>query len=154
MHGFVEGTSLIYMPKAHLLHVPLVLGNYGTENTLPGVLKAVREALSQGCVYSPHNRTNWVLRGPDNFVCKLYPVTVTEIGPGFVAARERFIAMKSGTYAWTGVTDGEVELFVYDVKGNRIRKGAKAKIAAGKIKLDVPEKGLVIAEKSSHLFSK
>ena len=152
MHGFVEGTSMIYMPKAHLLHVPLVLGNYGTENTLPGVLKAVREALSQGCVYSPHNRTNWVLSGPDNFVCKLYPVTVTEIGPGFVAARERLIVMKTGTYSWTGVTDGEVELFVYDAKGNRIRKGARAVVAAGKIKLEVPEQGLVIAEKSSRLW--
>lgn len=152
MHGFVEGTSLIYMPKAHLLHVPLVLGNYGTETTLPGVLKAVREALGQGCVYSPHNRTNWVLEGPDNFVCRLYPVTVTEIGPGFVAARERFIVMKSGTYSWTGAADGEAELFVYNAEGKRIRNGSRAKIAGGKITLEVPDHGLVIAEKSSRLW--
>jgi hypothetical protein len=135
-----------------LLHVPLVLGNYGTENTLPGVLKAVREALSQGCVYSPHNRTNWVLEGPDNFVCKLYPVTVTEIGPGFVAARERFIVMKSGTYSWTGAADGEAELFVYNAEGKRIRNGSRAKIADGKITLEVPDHGLVIAEKSNCLW--
>ncbi|MBQ6472687.1 MAG: hypothetical protein IJJ33_11935 [Victivallales bacterium] len=150
--GFVEGTAVIYMPKGHLLHVPLVLGNFGTETTRPGVLKAVREALQQGCVYSPHNRTNQVLEGADNFVCKLYPVTVTEIGPGFVAARERFIARESGVYAWAGVPDGEAEIFAYDEGGNRVQKGARAKIVDGRIKLDVPPKGLVIAEKSSQIF--
>ena len=152
MHGFVEGTSSIYMPKAHLLHVPLILGNYGT-NTLPGVLKAVREALQQGCIYSPHNRTNWVLKGDDNFVCKLYPITVTEIGPGFVAAKERFITRKSGTFNWSGINNGKANLYIYNEQGIRINKGQTTNINNNKIKLDVPKNGLVIAEISSKLAS-
>ncbi|MBO4512046.1 MAG: hypothetical protein J5746_04725 [Victivallales bacterium] len=150
--GFTEGTAVIYMPKVHLFHVPMVLGNFGTENTRPGVMKAVREVLQHGCVYSPHNRTNHVLEGADNFVCKLYPVTVTEIGSGFVAARERFIARESGVYTWAGVSDGDVEIFAYNEDGIRVQKGFKAKIVNGSIKLEVPPKGLVIAEKSCQMF--
>ena len=146
-HSFVEGTALINMPAAHLHNVPLVLGNYGTERTRAGVMVAVREALSLGCIYSPHVWTNTVLEGEDNFVCKLYPVTVTEIGPGFVAAKERFSTSKSGTFTWKGVTDGTAELFIYNAEGNRINKGSRTGIVNGKITLNVPPKGLVIAEK-------
>ena len=152
MQGFVEGIALMYLPKAHLFHVPLVLGNMGTENTLPGVMRDVRQVLQYGCVYSPYRLTNQVLEGADNFVCKLYPLTITEIGPGFVAARERFIARESGVYAWAGVSDGEVEIFAYNEDGTRVQKGAKAKIVNGSIKLEVPPKGLAIAEKSSQFF--
>ena len=90
---------------------------------------------------------NQVLEGEDNFVCKLYPVTITEIGSGFIA-RER------GVYNWEGVSDGEVEIFAYNEDGDRIQKGVRAEIVNGRIKLDVPPKGLVIAEKSSRLFQK
>jgi hypothetical protein len=154
VQGFVEGTSSIYYPKAHLLHVPLILGNYGVQHTLPGVLKAVREALLQGCIYSPHNRTNWVVQGKDNFVCKLYPITVTEIGPGFVAGKERFITRKSGTFTWKSVANIQAELFVYNSKGIRINIGKRTNVVNGKIKLDVPANGLVIAEVSAKLSSK
>ena len=157
MQGFVEGIATMYMPKVHMLHVPLVLGNMmlgnrGSANTRPGVMRDVREVLRYGCVYSPFNRTNQVLEGEDNFVCKLYPLTVTEIGPGFIAGRERFIARESGVYSWAGVSDGEVEIFAYNEDGNRIQKGARAEVVNGRIKLEVPPKGLVIAEKSSRLF--
>ena len=157
MQGFVEGIATMYMPKVHMLHVPLVLGNMmlgnrGTTNTRSGVMRDVREVLRYGCVYSPFNRTNQVLEGEDNFVCKLYPLTVTEIGPGFIAGRERFIARESGVYSWTGVSDGEVEIFAYNEDGIRVQKGARAKIVNGSIELEVPPKGLVIAERSNQLF--
>lgn len=93
-----------------------------------------------------------MLEGEDNFVCKLYPLTVTEIGPGFIAGRERFIARESDVYSWTGVSDGEVEIFAYNEDGIRVQKGARAKIVNGSIELEVPPKGLVIAEKSNQLF--
>lgn len=79
-------------------------------------------------------------------------MTITEIGPGFIAARERFIARESGVYAWAGVSDGEVEIFAYNEEGIRVQKGTKAKIVNGSIKLEVPPNGLVIAEKSSRFF--
>ena len=145
-HGFIEGTALINMPDGHLLHVPLVLGNYGTEGTRAGVMKAVREALNLGCVYSPHTRTNLVLEGADNFVCKLYPITVTEIGPGFVAGRERLAVNASGVYRWEGAKDGDVDLYVYNSAGDRIDRDAKGTVKDGRIALEVPADGLVIAE--------
>lgn len=153
-HGFIEGTALVNMPEAHLHHVPLALGNYGTQNTRAGVMQAVREALQLGCIYSPHVLTNTVLEGADNFVCKLYPLTITEIGPGFVAAKERLIVEKSGTFNWRGCKDGEVELYIYDVNGNRNQHGTKGMVANEKITLTVPKKGLVIAEKTRTLSTK
>ena len=145
-HGFIEGTALVNMPEAHLHHVPLALGNYGTETTRAGVMQAVREALQLGCIYSPHVWANTVLEGADNFVCKLYPITVTEIGPGFVAAKERLIVEKSGTFNWRGCKNGEVELYIYNADGNRIQYGTKGMVTNEMIALTVPEKGLVIAE--------
>lgn len=149
VNSFIEGTALINMPQAHLHNVPLVLGNYGNERTRPGVMIAVREALSLGCIYSPHIFTNTVLEGEDNFVCKLYPITVTEIGPGFVAGKERFCTSKSGTFTWAGVDNGVAELFIYNESGNRINKGSFADIINGKITLSVPKGGIVIAEKTA-----
>ncbi len=143
---FTEGTAQVNMSAAHLNQVPLVLGNYGVQNTREGVFSAVREALKFGCIYSPLQQTDLVLDGSDNFVCKLYPVTVVEIGPGFVVGRERLITENPGTFEWPEAAGSEVELFTYDSKGNRIEKGVKSKIVSGKITLKVPEKGLVIAE--------
>ena len=90
----------------------------------------------------------------DNFVCKLYPITVTEIGPGFVAGKERFITRKSGTFTWKSVANAKAELFVYNSKGIRINIGKRTNVVNGKIKLDVPANGLVIAEVSAKLSSK
>ncbi len=143
---FMEGTALVNMPAAHLSHVPLVFGNFGITNTREGVFSAVREALKYGGIYSPVEQTNLVLDGSDNFVCKLYPLTVSEIGPGFVVGRERLITEHSGTFNWPDAAGSEAELFIYDSKGNRIEKGRKVKIVSGRIELKVPEKGLVIAE--------
>jgi len=145
-HGFMEGTALVNMGEGHLLQVPLVLGNYGDENSSSGVMQAVRDALKLGCIYSPHIRTNLVISGEDNFVCKLYPVTVVEIGPGFVAAKERLIAAHSGTFRWQNAPDGEVTLYIYDHNGTRIKHGETATVANESITLQVPENGLVIAE--------
>ena len=145
-HGFMEGTALVNMAEGHLLQVPLVLGNYGDETTAPGVMQSVRDALKVGCIYSPHIRTNLVISGEDNFVCKLYPVTVVEIGPGFVAAKERLIVEHSGTFSWPNAPDGEVTLYIYDKNGKRINHGTAAVVKNEKITLQVPENGLVIAE--------
>ena len=38
------------------------------------------ESLSMGSIYSPI-AVNHLLEGPDNFVCKQYPLTVRELGP-------------------------------------------------------------------------
>ncbi|MBQ9786738.1 MAG: hypothetical protein IJW33_01025 [Lentisphaeria bacterium] len=145
-YAFVEGTSLINMPIIHLYNVPLVLGNFGDENSKKGVFQGAREALKMGGLYTPHAGSNRFLYGRNNFICKMYPITISEIGPGFIAGKERFITRSSGTFTWKGVDNADVKLYIYDETGDRIKAGSKGKVVNGKITLTVPENGLVIAE--------
>ena len=145
-YGFVEGTSLINMPQIHLHNVPLVLGNFGDENSKKGVFQGAREALKMGGLYTPHAGSNRFLEGKNNFICKMYPITIREIGPGFIAAKERFITRHSGTFIWKGVDNADVTLYIYNETGDRIKAGSKGKVVNGKITLDVPENGMIIAE--------
>ena len=146
-HRFTEGASSnANMPAGHLSHVPLVLGNFGKLDSRAGILDAVRTTLKYGCVYSPFSTVPLYLKGEDNFVCKLYPLTVTRIGENIICAKERFITAASGEFEWTGTDSGNAELFVYDKNGNRLAGQGSAAIRNGKIKLTVPSGGLVIAE--------
>ncbi len=144
---FTEGASSnANMPGGHLSHVPLVLGNYGDVNSRAGIMAAVRTALKFGCIYSPFTPTALHLSGADNFVCKFYPLTITELGQGVICARERIIVDHSGTFTWCGVDSGTAELFVYDASGNRLPDTGTVSVVDGKITLTCPENGLVIAE--------
>jgi hypothetical protein len=123
-----------------------VLGNYGDVNSRAGIMAAVRTALRFGCVYSPFTPTALYLSGADNFVCKLYPLTITELGPGVICAKERIIADHSGEFEWIGVESGTAELFIYGADGNRLSDTGCVAIVNGKITLTCPANGLVIAE--------
>ncbi len=144
---FMEGASSnANMPGGHLSHIPLVLGNYGDVNSRAGIMAAVRTALKYGCVYSPFTPTALYLSGRDNFICKFYPLTITELGQGVICARERIITDHSGSFVWNGVDSGTAELFVYDASGNRLPDTGTVQVVDGKITLTCPENGLVIAE--------
>ncbi len=102
MARFEEGGNGIpSMTAAHFSSVPLVLGNFGDETTRRGIFEAVKSCLSMGCVYSP-NASNLLLEGPDNFVCKLYPITIRKLGPGWIGAEERLVSSVSKTFDWPG----------------------------------------------------
>ena len=135
------------MAEAHLNTVPLILGNFGDSGTRKGVFEAVRSCLGTGCVYSPMG-VNLLLEGADNFVCRLYPITIRRIGEGNIVGEERLITMKPDTFDWPGY-DGRVTLYVYDANGDRIRDLVDAPVENGALTLDVPEGGLVIAELAS-----
>jgi hypothetical protein len=143
---FVEGgNGYGTMAGAHLSTVPLILGNFGDQKTRKGVFDAVKTCLSLGCIYSP-GAANLLLDGPDNFVCKLYPITVRELGPGWVRGEERFITTISGDYKWPGPA-AKVRLYRYDVNGKLMSRDTVLEIAQDqKLKLDVPDRGLLIAE--------
>ncbi len=144
---FTEGASSnANMSGGHLSHVPLVLGNYGNTNSQAGILAAVRGALKYGCIYSPFSPTALYLKGKDNFVCKLYPLTVTELGAGVVCGKERIIVDHSGEFEWSGVESGNAELFLYNAAGDRLPNTGMVKVENGRIKLNCPENGLAIAE--------
>ena len=141
------GNGMATLGYAHLDHVPLVFGNYGNPKTQKGVFSAVREGLGAACIYSPTN-CNLILKGRDNFVCKLYPITVVELYPGLIIGRERLITLNSGTFSWPGAPEGaKIELFNYDAEGNRIPNSGEAPVVKdGKVTLTVEKAGLVIAE--------
>ncbi|MCC6442589.1 MAG: hypothetical protein IT210_03915 [Armatimonadetes bacterium] len=143
---FVEGgNGHPWMSNAHLNPTPLILGNMGDEKTLAGVFESVKSCLSVGCVYSPI-AVNLLLEGADNFVCKLYPLTIREIRPGAVLGDERLITSASGSFRWPG-RPAQVRLYRYDAAGKLIDKEKVIQTAAGRpFQVEVPEKGLVIAE--------
>lgn len=146
IHRFIEGgNGHGTMAGGHLSAVPLVLGNMGDERSRQGVFDSVRQCLSIGCIYSP-TAVNLVLEGSDNFVCKLYPITTREIGPGTVKGEQRLITMHSGEYAWPG-RDAQVRLYEYNPAGDLVSKERVLTLtAADAISLTAPENGLVIAE--------
>ena len=139
---FVEGGNGVDdLPAAHLCPTPLVLGNMGDLKTRRGVFESVKKCLEAGCVYSPPG-VNLLLDGPDNFVCKLYPLTVQEIGPGTVIGKERLITTVSGSFRWTG----PARLFRYDSNGQPLQQLAPQLEKSGHIDVQVPVRGLVIVE--------
>ena len=143
---FVEaGNGLNTLSDAHLNQVPLVLGNFGDLTTRSGVLAVVRDCLARGCVYSP-TAVNLLLEGSDNFVCKLYPITVREIGPGFVVGEERLITTDSGRHRWPGRA-ASVRVYRYNSRGNLLGRDPVTRVDANEAyPIEVPPQGLVIAE--------
>ena len=147
-HRFVEGgNGPSWFGQGHLSAVPLILGNMGDEKTVEGVFASVRKCLEYGSIYSPV-AVNLLLEGEDNFVSKLYPITVQQIGPGFVVGHERVITTVSRFFDWPGAA-GKVKLYRYDNKGTRVDAEAEVEVEAGEpLAVQVPEGGLVVAERA------
>ena len=87
---------------------------------------------------------NLLLEGPDNFVCKLYPITVREIGPGWVMGEERLTTTVSGTYRWPGRAT-KLRLYRYNAEGE-LQRPVPVVEAGPEFRAEVPERGLLIAE--------
>ena len=143
---FVEGgNGYGRWAGAHLATVPLILGNFGDKTTVRGVFDAVKSCLSNGCIYSPSS-VNLVLDDPNNFVCKLYPITICRIAPGTVVGEERLITTVTGQYAWPG-RDCRLKLYQYDKNGALVGVSAPRTIEDTRsLEVTVPDGGLVIAE--------
>ncbi len=146
IHRFIEGgNGHGTMAGGHLSAVPLVLGNMGDERSQQGVFESVKQCLSIGCIYSP-TAVNLVLEGSDNFVCKLYPITIGEIGPGTVKGQQRLVTMHTGEYEWPR-RGAQVRLYEYNSSGDLVSKDSVLTLTAeDAISLTVPDSGLVIAE--------
>lgn len=140
---FIEG-GYADMGEGHLNRVPLILGNFGDHTSCKGLMSAVRKCTENGSVYSPVH-DNLILKGSDNFVCKLYPITVSEIGPGYVIGKERIHLSRSGSFVWPG-KKAMVRYFRYNAGGELIDRDPPVEESDGTITVEVPENGLVIAE--------
>jgi len=144
---FIEGgNGVTRMAGGHLSAVPLVLGNMGDEKTTQGVFNSAKLCLQHGCIISPM-ASNLLLEGDDNFVCKQYPLTVVELGPGFVIGKERLITTVSRSFNWPR-GGGKVRLYRYDKTGTRVDAEAEVTVAKGEaLAVVVPEGGMVVAER-------
>lgn len=147
IHRFIEGgNGPSRIGQGHLSAVPLILGNMGDTATVGGVFDSVKLCLQQGSIYSPV-AVNLLLEGDTNFVSKLYPLTVRELGPGYVIGQERVITMVTRGFKWPA-EGGHVRIYRYDKSGTRVDAEADATVAkGGELGLLVPEGGLVIAER-------
>ena len=143
---FWEGASgFATTSGAHLNHIPMIYGNYGDETTGKGIFHAVRDAIGAGCLYSPR-ACNLLLKGRDNFVCKQYPMTIVDIGPGLIIGKERILTTQSGCVDWLGTKDAKVVFYRYDAEGNLLPQTA-GNVLKGKIEISVEKDGLTIVEK-------
>jgi len=135
---FVEGgNGQTTWAQNHLSPTPLILGNMGDEETLAGVFASVRNCLLDGCLYSP-TAVNLLLDGPDNFVCKQYPITVQELGPGWVVGSERVVTVVSRTFNW-GQAGRQALLYTYDAAGLLVSKSPAVAGEHGLLSIEVPE---------------
>ena len=141
---FIEGgNGAAQWPQGHLSPTPLILGNMGDETTRQGVFASVKACLREGCLYSP-TPVNLLLDGPDNYVCKLYPMTVRRIGPGWVVGEERIATTVSGKFPWPGRM---VRRYAYDTQGALLDSPTNIEtVREGEIAVQVPLGGLVIVE--------
>ena len=122
-----------------------MLGNFGDETSRRGIFEAVKACLSMGCIYSPH-ACNLLLEGPDNFVCKLYPITIRKLGPGWIEAQERLITNVSKTFDWPGHTVS-IRRYRYNDQGDLLAPPDRLEIKAGqKLDMHVSKGGLMIVE--------
>lgn len=132
--------------RNHLSSVPLILGNTGDTKTRKGIFETVKSVLGRGCIYSPESSVNLLVEGSDNFVCKLYPITIQRIGPGCVKGKERLITTVSGDYNWPGYST-VVRIYEYNAEGNLNAQNKLVSLKAGqRLELQVPSDGLLIAE--------
>ena len=143
---FVEGGNGTYLfPSIHLSPCPLVYGNLSNNANLKAVMEDARECLKFGTIYSPKD-INLLLPDDKNFVSKLYPLTVREIGPGWVIGDERIATIISGSYQLRQAR-GKINLYRYDDSGKLINNKPVTQFITGKLlQIDVPKNGLVIAE--------
>ncbi|NUQ65587.1 MAG: hypothetical protein HUU20_24220 [Pirellulales bacterium] len=147
-HRFIEGgNGPGWFGQGHLSAVPLVLGNMGDEQSTSGVFAAVRKCLQYGSIYSPMP-VNLLLEGSDNFVSKLYPITVVEIGPGFVVGRERIATITGRSFDWPEAS-GKVRLYGYDKTGKLAAIAEQTVVGGGPIRIEVPDDGMVVVEKTT-----
>lgn len=146
---FIEGGNYGGYAQSHLSGTPLILGNLGDQNTRKGLFESAKLILQNGCLYSPYETANLLLEGSDNFVCKMYPITVYQISPGCVAGRERYVTTVSGTTVWPGYPT-VVKKYVYDSNGDLTSSDEVNVNGAQLLSLSVPSGGLIIAEIVKH----
>jgi len=143
---FVEGSNGTYLlPSIHLSACPLVYGNMSDNASLKEIMEDVRECLRFGTVYSPKD-INLLLPDENNFVSKLYPITVREIGPGWVLGNERIATIVSGKYVFPKAK-GRINLYYYNEAGLLAEYKPAVPISTSKpFQVDVLKNGVTIVE--------
>ena len=112
-------------------HRPVRLGQPGTDNYARVIMKSVITLLRNGMLYY-HYGTEIPETGPGaggyGPINHMFPITPTELGPGFVIGKERIVTAVSRTFDWPNAKSPEV--LVFDVTG----RPAKGEVRIGRTK--------------------
>ena len=140
---FVETPST--SPAFHAaLYSPLAYGNPPLPKEDAGLFQFVRDRVE--CAVLTH------LGGMPNVkrpcvTARMFPFTPVDVRPGVLTGRERVVASRSGTFGWAG--SYRARLFLYDREGVLAEAEPPAKEYRGKVKVDVPEKGMAVLERET-----
>jgi hypothetical protein len=116
------------------LYTPIAYGRSGA------TIDVIRERLALGILYCRVG-----LNDPTDAIGKFFPITVEEIHAGWIKGKERIVTMHSGTYGWA---NAPFRVRVYCYRNDGVMLPAENRdLIAGKIDVNVPDRGLAIIER-------
>lgn len=112
----------------------------------------IREKLASGNLYF----TYWAPPGGMNtsnltyptILSHMYPITVTQLGPGLIEGRERIITLHSGTYSWGDMSTAKA--YVYSDDGHEIQSKmvtVRSLPHVNSFRVNVPAGGAAVLER-------
>ncbi len=106
-------------PEVHLASTPLVLSLPSAIQGEADIHRDVLDKLAWGNLYIYYQEGE--ITHP-SVPAQMYPITLEEIGAGYVKGRQRWITRRSGVYGWPGTHDLHL-VYLYDRRGVPISHG-------------------------------
>lgn len=106
-------------PEVHLASTPLVLSLPSAIDSEADIHCDVLDKLAWGNLYIYYQEGE--ITHP-SVPAQMYPITLEEIGAGYVKGRQRLITSRSGVYGWPGANDLH-QVYLYDRRGMSIPHG-------------------------------
>ncbi|NLF16870.1 MAG: hypothetical protein GX595_06380, partial [Lentisphaerae bacterium] len=131
---FVEAQHLASRASETHLYTPLIW-DYGVVEDC----RRLRRALAWGTLPVRLNLAQSA--GP---LARCFPLTVQEVHPGWILARERLVISDSGRYGWPGET---VPARLYVWQEDLIEQPVRDLVVDGAVAIEVPARGLAILER-------
>ena len=100
-------------PEVHLASTPMVLSLPSAIQSEADIHRDVLDKLAWGNLYIYYQEGE--ITHP-SVPAQMYPITVEEIGAGYVKGRQRWITSRGGVYGWPGAKDLHL-VYLYDRRG-------------------------------------
>jgi hypothetical protein len=82
---------------------------------------------------------------PHDVQAHLFPFTPIELHSGYLLGKERIVVAHDGNFGWDG--DFRYRLWIYDGEGKKAEENPKWQNGKNRVKIKVPEGGLVVMER-------